>query len=854
MLKVIGGEQEGEFKAVASGTLPNGKPVVVNADGTVSVVAAGVGNDASSGTPVTFRADTIFGINTAAIFDSSANKVVIIYGGTSSYGYAIVGDVSGTSISFGSETLFESSISDSFSAAFDSNSNKVVIAYSDDGNSNKGTAVVGTVSGTSISFGTPVIFETGQTTETACTFDTNSNKVVINYVDLSNSYYGTAIVGTVSGTSISFGTPVVYESAETNNLGATFDSDSNKVVLTYYDDPASDGTAVVGTVSGTSISFGTPVVFSSTRTTTNSTTFDSNSNKVVIAYRDFDNSSKGAAIVGTVSGSSISFGTKVIFEDNNIEKPVITFDSSTSRVVIAYRDSGNSGYGTVITGEVSGTSLSFGTKNVYDSVDTDWGAITFDSNSAKAVVSYKQVSNSYGKSVVVTPTSESTNLTEENYIGMSRGFTDRGTQGFGDPVIFLADEAQQISSAFDSTSNKVVTVYQDVNNSGYGTAIVGTVSGSSISYGSPVVFNTANTTDTSVTFDSSSGKVVVTYRDHGNSNYGTAIVGTVSGNSISFGSEVVFASSYTEYTSATFDSNANKVLVSYRNASGPTGDAIVGTVSGTSISFGTSSVFNSGGTASYVSSAFDSLNNKVVIGFVDNGDSSHGKAIVATISGTSVSFGSKATFNAATTSDVAIVYDSSAAKVALFYQDGGNSSYGTGIVGTVSGTSISFGSEAVFESSTVYYTSAAYDSNANKIVVGVQSSRDSFSGTGNVGTISGTSISFGDPFTFETGVVYDLALLYDSTAKRVVFSYRDNTNSNYGTSVVFSNTYDSSGSVADTNPASLDIIGSVSTNQSGLTAGEKYYVQKDGTLSTTAGDPSVLAGTAIASNKLLVKT
>jgi len=37
MLKVIGGEQEGEFKAVASGTLPNGKPVVVNSDGTVSV-------------------------------------------------------------------------------------------------------------------------------------------------------------------------------------------------------------------------------------------------------------------------------------------------------------------------------------------------------------------------------------------------------------------------------------------------------------------------------------------------------------------------------------------------------------------------------------------------------------------------------------------------------------------------------------------------------------------------------------------------------------------------------------------------------------------------------------------------
>lgn len=57
MVKVIGGAQEGEFKAVASGTLPNGKPVVVNADGTVSV--AGV-VDGSVSTPTAFHAADIF--------------------------------------------------------------------------------------------------------------------------------------------------------------------------------------------------------------------------------------------------------------------------------------------------------------------------------------------------------------------------------------------------------------------------------------------------------------------------------------------------------------------------------------------------------------------------------------------------------------------------------------------------------------------------------------------------------------------------------------------------------------------------------------------------------------------------
>jgi hypothetical protein len=38
-----------------------------------------------------------------------------------------------------------------------------------------------------------------------------------------------------------------------------------------------------------------------------------------------------------------------------------------------------------------------------------------------------------------------------------------------------------------------------------------------------------------------------------------------------------------------------------------------------------------------------------------------------------------------------------------------------------------------------------------------------------------------------------------------------------------------------------------------LTAGQSYYVQTDGTISTTAGSPSVFAGTAVSSTKLIVK-
>ena len=63
------------------------------------------------------------------------------------------------------------------------------------------------------SIGSPTVFESGTTEHTSATFDSNSNKVVIAYVDNDNSTYGTAVVGTVSGTSISFGSPTVFESA-----------------------------------------------------------------------------------------------------------------------------------------------------------------------------------------------------------------------------------------------------------------------------------------------------------------------------------------------------------------------------------------------------------------------------------------------------------------------------------------------------------------------------------------------------------------------------------------------------------------------------------------------------------------
>ena len=52
--------------------------------------------------------------------------------------------------------------------------------------------------------------------------------------------------------------------------------------------------------------------------------------------------------------------------------------------------------------------------------------------------------------------------------------------------------------------------------------------------------------------------------------------------------------------------------------------------------------------------------------------------------------------------------------------------------------------------------------------------------------------------------------------------------------------------------ATINVVGNTTT-QSGLTAGQKYYVQTNGTLSTVAGDPSVICGISLSATSLLIQ-
>jgi hypothetical protein len=861
---------DAEVRAIASGAITDGGPVIVNSAGTVSGVTAATA--LTVGTAVEF--DTNSAGSKDVCFDSNSNRVFISYrdAGNSNYGTGVVGSINpaDNSVSFGTPVVFESGSTAEIDNCFDSNSNRVVTVYQDQGNSSYGTAVVGSIdsSDNSVSFGTPVVFNSGGNSYyNSIAFDSNVNKTLNSYNNSGDSESHYAIVGTVdpSDNSISFGTAVKYETGgSSSGYGqVVFDSSTNKFVLAYQDGGDSNkGKAIVGTISGTDVSFGTAAEYESGATVYVAGTFDSTNNKTVIVYVDQNNSNYGTAVVATVSGTSVSFGTPVVFESATTITPEAEFDASVDKVVVNYRDGGNSNYHTVVLGTVSGTSISFGTPFLLISglVHSVEDHMTYDSHNERMFFAFGDAGDSNKGKGVVLRNAVPTNITSENFIGFAHAAYADGQKAtvkttgsiarnipqiasasstLGTAVSFESATTSRIASCFDSTNNRIVVSYVDSGSDDDGTVAVGTVNASdnSISWGTPVAFNSnVKITDSQIIHDSNSNKIVVAYTDEDNSFYGTGIVGTIdtSDNSISFGSPTVYESANTNTSSRngiTFDSNSNKVVIVYTDQGNSNyGTAVVGTVSGTSISFGTPVVFESA-QAIHMGATFDTSNNKVVIAYRDVGNSDYGTAIVGTVSGTSISFGTAVVYESAESDWNSITFDSNSNKVVISYQDKGNSNYGTAIVGTVSGTSISFGTAVVYESASVNYTAIDFDSNLNKVIIGYEDIGNSEYGTFVIGTVSGTSISFTSPAVFYSGELSWVGVSFDSNAKRSVFTYRDADNSNNGRSVVLQ-------------PAGIG---------EDLTIGQQYFVQTDGTLGTSADDPSVIAGTAIGASDIIVK-
>jgi hypothetical protein len=851
LLPAGGGQNNTDF--VADGNVSAGAPVILTAAGKAAAIAESSVTEAA-GSATTFASVTVNGL--AAAYDPTNDKVVVFYSDADDAfgkGKVVIGTVSGTSISFGSPVTVTGNRAADQSVVFDPDSGNVVLFYQDTDNSYYGTAIVGTVSGTSISFGSAVVFSSSSNNYNSAVYDTSTDRVYNSYTDAGNSNYGTAVVGTVSGTSISLGTPVVFNAAATYPTSSAFDSNANKVVTAYYN--AGDGYSkgIVGTVSGTSVSFGSPTTFhTGTGGFSFASVYDVNANKTLISFKDVNNSNYGSSIVGTVSGTSISFGTAAAFEDATTDQIKGCYDSNTNKVVIVYRDGGSSYYGTAVNATISGTSVTFTTPFQLIAGSTNPQQPVFDPDSNKVAFSFANTTVGAGQGLIYTPPGTSTNLTSTNLLGLAPSAISDTATGtintwgsrcenndfFGTVSVSLgtADTTsgnttkENLSMAYDSNANRTILVYRDGNDSDKLKCIIGTLSGTSTSWGTAVeiVGNTAGNNGTAVVYDSNAQRVLIAYTDANNSNYPYVVVGEISGTSITLGTPVAVASHGGSYPELSYDTADQKVLIVYANTADsyyPYSAACTITAVGNSVAVTTPASVSSRAAGYPFGLAYNANDAKHVLDIAN----STGYAYVLTMSSGSISVGTEASYSPGFTARNSLcVYDSSAQKIVRGYNSTSDPRPVEFAVASISGTDVTFGTAVTcFAGNGNIQTQGTFDSNKNQLAFFNLTFATTSLET-NFGTVSGTTITFGTATTVASSGVYSAStfdVAYDSTAQKLIYAYR-------------ATTFDAA-------------VGTLSATP--LTVTTDYYVQEDGTISTTSTSPAQLIGKAIKTNQINIK-
>lgn len=424
-------------------------------------------------------------------------------------------------------------------------------------------------------------------------------------------------------------------------------------------------------------------------------------------------------------------------------------------------------------------------------------------------------------------------------------------QNIGSSTTIVAGTvAIQTRACYDAANQAVVVFFADNTNSNFLTAIVGTVSGTAITFGTKVVVKSLGAVGFALdcAYDSVNQKVLFVYQ--GTLGFGQAKVGTVSGTSISFGGEANFDSFTATLTSCEYDTASGKLLVAWKS-SNTNASLAAATISGTSVSFGTTITATGNPAIQATALAYEPISGKLI--YVYN-TSAVIAASVCSISGTTVTQNTAATFAATNTGTSIDICNAGSGTVACVFMNQVTPATLTRAA-TISGTTITWGgSNTTIASTSVQTVSCSFDTTNNKIAY-------AYDNAFRAATVSGTTI------TLETAQAFSPSsygsIVFMPNVNRFTFAGRDNTNTlgvtykvdTLSTNLTANNFVGfSSDTYASGAQATVKFTGSVITGLTGLTAATKYYVQYNGTLATTADAivGAVYAGIAVSSTSLIM--
>jgi hypothetical protein len=486
--------------------------------------------------------------------------------------------------------------------------------------------------------------------------------------------------------------------------------------------------------------------------------------------------------------------------------------------------------------------------NVLTSNGTTWVSQALAGNSITATAT-----GSISNGAPVSVNSDGTVSTTTGVVGGIGNYTAIETNFASQPFYFL-------QAIYSPQGQKAAVFYYQTGGS-YLLGKVGTFSGDSLSYGATTaILGYAGVTVTQSNFAAYSPDVqrIAVFYGFNSQLWGSLF--SISGTSLSNTGNNAIASLGTnaDQVSASYNDAAQGFVVVRRDSSAGTSFAVLISATTTSLS-SVASASISAGNITQTASVYDANTQRTVIFYT--APSGAPFAIVCTTSSSSITLNTPVQVSGNNATRLNAVYDSNSQKiVVVYFTDTGNIRVR---VGTVSGTTISFGTEVTVAASG-NNPSIAYDAVAKKVLVSYYTgSSTSATGLLAVGTVSGTSISFTSPITYlSAGNTYLMqSAAYDANAQRVVLPYSFTSSFDFVQATSYQVPFTSATSfigfsnAAYTNgqTATVQTVGAVDDAQTGLTAGQAYYVLPTGALSTTAGSPSVFAGTALSASRILVK-
>jgi len=283
-------------------------------------------------------------------------------------------------------TGFNTNRSYGTSLAFDPDTNQVIVAWSDDGNSTRATIRIGTVSGTTITFGDKIVVNSSHTgvTATGCHYDKVNDRLIVTQSDPYSSYSGTGGVYATAfelnasrGVDTTGTTAEIFQSSSGHsvsrgNLSEIQDHDG--IVDVLYEDKSDGDDNYVKTVyidddSACSLTVGTAQEFDDTTNNYYGIAYSPDASKSVVIYPD-GSTLKGRTISHSSGNPSLGSEASYSLSDSYLNitphgGSAMIYDTEHDKFHFLYRyegsTAGNATHDNLYIGNlsVSGTTVTF---------------------------------------------------------------------------------------------------------------------------------------------------------------------------------------------------------------------------------------------------------------------------------------------------------------------------------------------------------------------------------------------------------------------------------------------------------------------------------------------------------------